>query len=80
MKELSELAWDVLRTFKQAYPVSWYETEKHMSKIITPQQMIEYMVEALNNAVKDYPEEEQEATKAKILDAFSAAMFKGPGR
>ena len=49
-----------------------------MSKIITPQQMIEHMLEALNNAVKDYPEEEQEATKAKILDAFSAAMFKGP--
>jgi len=46
--------------------------------VITPQQMIEYMVEALNNAVKDYPEEEQEAAKAKILDAFSAAMFKGP--
>ena len=49
-----------------------------MSKIITPQQMIEHMLEALNNAVKDYPEEEQEATKAKVLDAFSAAMFKGP--
>lgn len=46
--------------------------------VITPQQMIEHMVEALNNAVKDYPEGEQEATKAKILDAFSAAMFKGP--
>jgi len=46
--------------------------------VITPQQMIEYMVEALDNAVKDYPEEEREATKAKILDAFSAAMFNGP--
>lgn len=45
---------------------------------ITPQQMIEHMLEALNNAVKDYPEEEQEATKARLLDAFSAAMFKGP--
>lgn len=46
--------------------------------VITPQQMIEHMLEVLNNAVKDYPEEQQEATKAKILDAFSAAMFKGP--
>ena len=49
-----------------------------MSTPITPQQMIEYMVNVLNNAVKDYPEEEQEAAKAKILDAFSAAMFRGP--
>ena len=46
-------------------------------KVVTPQQMIEYMVEALNNAVKYYPEEEQEAAKAKVLDAFNAAMFKG---
>jgi hypothetical protein len=51
-----------------------------MSAIITPQQMIEYMLKTLNNAVKDYPEEEQEAAKVKILDAFSAAMFKGPVR
>ena len=49
-----------------------------MSAIITPQQMIEYMVEVLDNAVKDYPEKEQEVTKAKLLDAFSASMFKGP--
>jgi len=49
-----------------------------VSEIITPQQMIEYMLEVLDNAVKDYPEEEREATKVKLLDAFSAAMFKGP--
>jgi hypothetical protein len=49
-----------------------------VSTIITPQQMIEYMLALLDSVVKDYPEEEQEATKAKILDAFSAAMFKGP--
>ena len=49
-----------------------------MSAIITPQQMIEYMVEVLDNAVKDYPEEEREAAKATLLDAFSAAMFTGP--
>ena len=49
-----------------------------MSTIITPKQMIEYMLEALDNAVKDYPEEEREATKARLLDAFSAAMFNGP--
>lgn len=49
-----------------------------MSAIITPQQMIEYMLKTLDNAVKDYPEEEREAIKIKILDAFSASMFKGP--
>lgn len=49
-----------------------------MSKIITPQQMVEHMVKVLDNAVKDYPEEEQEAAKARILDAFSAATFNGP--
>ena len=51
-----------------------------MSAIITPQQMIEYMLKTLDNAVKDLPNEEQEATKIKILDAFSASMFKGPVR
>ena len=30
MKDLSKLAWNVLKTFKQAHPVSWYETEKPM--------------------------------------------------
>ena len=51
-----------------------------MSAIITPQEMIEYMVKVLDNAVKDYPEAEREAAKVKILDAFSAAMFNGPIR
>ena len=31
MKDLSKLAWNVLKTFKQAHPVSWYETEKPMN-------------------------------------------------
>jgi len=42
--------------------------------------MIEHMLEALDNAVKDYPEEEREVAKATLLDAFSAAMFKGPAK
>ena len=49
-----------------------------MSAIITPQQMVDYMLTLLDNAVKDFPKEEQEAAKVKILDAFSAAMFNGP--
>jgi hypothetical protein len=51
-----------------------------MSSIITPQQMIEYMAKVLDDAVKDYPESERESAKVKILDAFSASMFKGPAR
>jgi hypothetical protein len=49
-----------------------------LNKIITSEQMIKYIVNALDNAVKDHPEEEREAAKATLLDAFSAAMFKGP--
>ena len=49
-----------------------------MSTPITPQQMIEFLVKVLDDAVKDFPEEEREFTKLKLLDAFSAAMFKGP--
>ena len=51
-----------------------------MSAIITPQQLIEYMLKTLDNAVKDFPEEERETAKATLLDAFSASMFKGPVR
>jgi 2-methylcitrate dehydratase PrpD len=49
-----------------------------MSTPITPQQMIQSVLEALNESVKDIPEDRREEVKAKILDAFSAAMFKGP--
>lgn len=44
-----------------------------MNTPITPQQMIEYMVNVLDNAVKDYPEEEREAAKATLLDAMLTA-------
>jgi len=49
-----------------------------MSTPITPQEMIEYMVKVLDNAVKDIPEERREAVKAKVLEAFGVAMFNGP--
>ena len=49
-----------------------------MSAIITPQQMIQSVLDALNESVKDLPEDRREEIKAKILDAFSAAIFKGP--
>jgi hypothetical protein len=40
--------------------------------------MIQSVLEALNESVKDIPEDRREEAKAKILDAFSASMFKGP--
>ena len=49
-----------------------------MSAIITPQQMIQSVLDALNESVKDIPEDRREEVKAKILDNFGAAMFKGP--
>jgi hypothetical protein len=49
-----------------------------MSAIITPQQMIQSVLDALNESVKDIPEDMREEVKAKILDNFWAAIFKGP--
>jgi len=49
-----------------------------MSTPITPQQMIQSVLDALNESVKDIPEDRREEVKAKILDNFWAAMFKGP--
>jgi len=49
-----------------------------MSAIITPQQMIQSVLEALNESVKNIPEDRREEVKAKILDNFWTAMFKGP--
>jgi hypothetical protein len=49
-----------------------------MSAIITPQQMIQSVLKALNESVKDIPEDRREKVKTKILDNFLAAMFKGP--
>jgi hypothetical protein len=49
-----------------------------MSAIIPPQKMIQAVLEALNESVKDLPEDKREEVKAKILDAFWTAMFKGP--
>ena len=49
-----------------------------MSTPITPQQMIQSLLDALNEAVKDIPEDRREEVKATILDNFWKAMFKGP--
>jgi hypothetical protein len=46
--------------------------------ILTSQQMSESMLKILEDVVADnYPPEEREEAKARILDAWSAEMFQG---
>lgn len=46
--------------------------------ILTPKQMVESMINMLNKAVEELPEEDQERAKKTILDAFGAALFQAP--
>ena len=46
--------------------------------ILTNQQMSESLLKTLEDVVADnYPPEEREEAKARILDAWSAEMFQG---
>jgi hypothetical protein len=46
--------------------------------ILTPQQMAESVLKMLEDAVADnFPPEEREEAKARILDAWSVEMFHG---
>jgi hypothetical protein len=46
--------------------------------ILTPQQMAESILKMLEDAVADnFPPEEREEAKARILNAWSAEMFQG---
>ena len=46
--------------------------------ILTPKQMCESIMKILEDAVADnFPPEEREEAKARILDAWSAEMFQG---
>lgn len=48
--------------------------------IITPQQMTQAILQALDDAVQDYPEDERDAAKAAVLEAFGAELFNMPMR
>lgn len=49
--------------------------------ILTPQQMVDSVLKALEDAVaKEFPEEEREQAKARILGAWSGQMFDMPMR
>ena len=44
--------------------------------ILTPQQMSEWMLKTLDDVVaENFPPEEREEAKARILNAWSAEMF-----
>ena len=49
-----------------------------MSSIITPEQMGAYVLKLLDDVTKDIPADRREESKANILNAFGAQMFKGP--
>ena len=49
--------------------------------ILTRQQMVDSVMKALENAVaKEFPEEEREEAKARILGAWSRQLFSMPMR
>ena len=47
---------------------------------ITPAQMAKAVMDALENAVSDLPEDERDEAKARILVAWQPAMFYGKTR
>ena len=51
-----------------------------MSKPITAKEMVKDMLKMLDDVVADFPPEEREEAKAKILGAFSQQMFSMPMR
>jgi hypothetical protein len=49
-----------------------------MSKPITAKEMVKDILKILDDVVADFPPEEREEAKAKILGAFSQQMFSMP--
>jgi hypothetical protein len=47
--------------------------------LLTPDQMVKAMLEALENSVADLPENTRDEAKANILNAWGAAMFYSGG-
>ena len=51
-----------------------------MSALLTPAQMAKAVMEALENAVSDLPEDERDEAKARILVAWKPTKFYGKTR
>ena len=50
-----------------------------MSKAITPKQMVDFILKTLDESVEEFPEDEREEAKAKILEAWGGSMFYSGG-
>lgn len=50
-----------------------------MSAAITPKQMVDFILQTLEESVEEFPEDEREEAKAKILDAWGGSMFYSGG-
>lgn len=50
-----------------------------MSAAITPKQMVDFIMKTLDESVEEFPEDEREEAKAKILEAWGGSMFYSGG-
>jgi hypothetical protein len=50
-----------------------------MSAAITPKQMVDFVMKTLEESVEEFPVEEREEAKAKILEAWGGSMFYSGG-
>ena len=50
-----------------------------MSAAITPKQMVDFIIKALDESVDIFPESEREEAKAKILEAWGGSLFYSGG-
>ena len=46
---------------------------------ITPKQMVDFIMKTLDESVEEFPEDEREEAKAKILEAWGGSMFYSGG-
>jgi hypothetical protein len=50
-----------------------------MSAAITPKQTVDFILQTLDEAVEDFPDDEKGEAKAKILEAWGGSMFYSGG-
>lgn len=46
---------------------------------ITPKQMVDFIMKTLEESVEEFPEDEKEEAKVKILEAWGGSMFYSGG-
>lgn len=47
--------------------------------ILTRKQMVDFIMQTLDESVEEFPEDEREEAKAKVLEAWGASMFYSGG-